>query len=251
MTPRHPPFAIIAQGSGWLAINKPAGFSVHNQPGEDICSLTGRHIQTDPDLRRTIGWDNTYGLHAVHRLDSDTSGILLMACRRDLFAFFSRQFQAGTVQKQYLALVHGTISGGKMDEWQVWSRPLTKSAGGRRNPSGNGKRVPCETRYRVVENTSRYTLLACRLITGRRHQIRRHAAISGHPVVGDRRYGSAKACRYLADRFDFHRLGLHAAELEINLPGQEKPHRFALPDLPDDMKRILKGTPLEQRERGG
>ncbi|MEJ2040304.1 MAG: RNA pseudouridine synthase, partial [Desulfosarcinaceae bacterium] len=198
------PLHIAAHGKGWLVVEKPAGLSVHNDPDRDLISLMARFPG--------------FGLHAVHRLDRDTSGLILLACRRDVFHALNHQFTQGKVDKEYLALVHGRLEQPPDRQWANWDFSLAKTSGGRTNIPGNGKRLPCLTRYRVEGSTNRYTLLRCRLVTGRKHQIRRHAALAGHPVLGDRRYGSSRACRYLARHHHFTRLALHAALLRFQPP---------------------------------
>lgn len=188
-----------------------------------------------------LAFDAQFGLHPVHRLDKETSGAILLACRKRVFDFFSRQFSRGTVAKQYLALVHGHLPAPTApDGWGEWTKPLTQKAGGRRNPQGSGKRSACRTRYRVIQRSRHYTLVECRLHTGRIHQIRRHAALSGHPVVGDRRYGSMRACRYLAKHRNFKRLGLHSAALTLKLPDTHALQRFETDQLPQSVQQLIK-----------
>ena len=116
-------------------------------------------------------------------------------------------------------MVHGNfISKDESAEYQVWDFPLSKTAGGRNNPAGEGKRVPCRTRYKILEQSPHYALLDVEPVTGRKHQIRRHAKLSGHPVTGDTRYGSARSIEYLRTQKSFTGLGLHCRQLEFTLP---------------------------------
>lgn len=231
------PLPVIDRGMGWLVVDKPAGLSVHNDSGKDVCGRLDRFLAGPP--ADAVAYDPAYGVHPVHRLDRQTSGILLLACRRDVFDFFADQIARGKTRKEYLTLVHGKVGPTDPEKWDEWQWPLTKGAAGRRTPQGSGPRVPCLTRYWVIQTTARYSLLRCWLLTGRRHQIRRHAALSGHPVLGDRRYGSKRACAYLEQRFNFIRFALHSALLEIRVPAGKQMRCFESASLPGDVRRIL------------
>lgn len=209
------PLPVLAAGFGWLAVDKPAGLSVHNDPGRDVCSRLGALLAADGALREKVGFDEAYGAHAVHRLDRETSGLLLIACRREVFRDYARQFELRQVVKRYAALLHGGLTPPPEGGWHVWRWPLSAQAAGRRLPGGAGRRVPCVTRVRAVRRSAHYTLVECDLATGRIHQIRRHAKMAGHPVVGDRRYGSLRAIRFLECQHGFRRLGLHALALRF------------------------------------
>ena len=232
-----PPVAVLGSGTGWLVVEKPAGMSVHNDPGHDLCSLLSACLQSDKDLARTLSFDPGYGLHAVHRLDKETSGVILLACRRDVLQYFALQFSQGEVVKHYLALVHGPVT--QSDDAGLWQWPLAPNAAGRRNIQGRGERSPSRTRFRVVKRSAHYTLLACRPLTGRTHQIRRHAALAGHPIVGDRRYGSLRACRYVAQHHGFARLALHAAGVGIAPPDTAELQTFESAGLPAEIGMLI------------
>jgi 23S rRNA-/tRNA-specific pseudouridylate synthase len=232
-----PPIPIIASGSGWLAVDKPSGLSVHNDPGKDLCSLLTRQFESDATDQSADLPHGPFRLHPVHRLDKETSGVLLLAWDKAVFRHFSEAFAAGRVSKRYLALVHGTDGGlGRGGQWR-W--PLSPTAAGRKNIQGAGRRVPSKTTYRFIHSGRRYSLLECELLTGRTHQIRRHAALSGHPVLGDRRYGSPRACRFLAEHHGFNRLALHCTSLRIKPPESETRRWLASATLPVSIQRIL------------
>jgi RluA family pseudouridine synthase len=228
---------VIAWGPGWLVADKPSGISVHNDPGTDLCTVLDHYLKTHPEAARSAGYDTAYGLHPVHRLDKETSGVILLSCRRDVFDALSKQFAGDAVTKEYMALVHGEVA--MADDWRLWAWPLTAQAAGRRNPQGRGRRRPCQTQIRVETRSRHYSLLRCRLLTGRTHQIRRHAALAGHPLVGDKRYGSLRACRYLETHCRFARLGLHAAALTLRLPGRNSPERFEVSHLPMALRQLI------------
>jgi RluA family pseudouridine synthase len=230
------PALIVGCGIGWLVVEKPAGISVHNEPGRDLCSLLSARLRAQPENLPDLGFDPNFGVHAVHRLDRETSGLLLLACRRDIFDALSREFSQGRVEKEYLALVHGSLAAETQGRWE-W--PLSATAAGRHDPQGRGRRAPSVTHYRSLGSGRRYTLLECRPATGRQHQIRRHAALAGHAVLGDRRYGSPRACRYLAEHHGFTRLALHAAALTVRVPETETPRRFEARGLPEAIRALL------------
>lgn len=231
---------VLRVGQGWLGVNKPAGISIHNDPGGDLCAWAETHCLQNKAIYDAIAPDPDFGFHPVHRLDRETSGVVLMACNREVLRFLSAQFEARMVEKRYLALLHGSL---KFPEdnagWQKWTFPLTKAAGGRGNPAGTGQRFPCETHYRLLNRFPRYTLIEIRLLTGRKHQIRRHAAIAGHAVVGDARYGTSRAAEYLQRRFGFDRLALHAGSLTLLLPGAERIETISAPQLPSQIEALV------------
>jgi 23S rRNA-/tRNA-specific pseudouridylate synthase len=231
----QPPITVIGSGPRWIVVEKPCGISIHNDPGSDLCSLVPAALH---DGRLTGPTPDIGALHAAHRLDKDTSGIVLLAGDAETLAFFGRQFAEKRVGKRYLAAVHGRIeTPGR--EWIDWNRPLTAAAAGRNDPAGRGPRVPCTTRVRPVAHSLHYTLIECEPLTGRKHQIRRHAKLAGHPVVGDRRYGSPRSLAYLQRHRNFQRLGLHAHTLSIRLPGEDDPTTFESNGLPEALRRLF------------
>jgi RluA family pseudouridine synthase len=243
-TPRiHTPMGIIpivAMGRGWLLVEKPAGLSMHNAPGRDLCSTLNEELALDPDIQEKIGWDSGFGLHPVHRLDRETSGLVLLAGRRETFRQLSRQFETHKVEKRYLALVHGRVPAPAGD-WGLWDRPLSPDAGGRLRPEGRGRLVECRTSYRLLRHSLHYSLIECEPLTGRKHQIRRHAKLCGHPVVGDRRYGTTRALAYLKRHCGFERLALHAAALHFQPPESARWQEFKTPGLPSEIMALLDG----------
>jgi 23S rRNA-/tRNA-specific pseudouridylate synthase len=233
---------VLEAAPGWLAIHKPAGLSVHNDPRRDLCARVRRRIEADPALARTVAPDINWGVHAVHRLDRDTSGVLLLAAQPTAFTALSGLFKDCEVRKRYLAAVHGRIETGGGEAFTgEWTWPLSIKAGGRSRPAGIGRRRPSRTCFRVLALAERYTLLSCEPISGRQHQIRRHAKLAGHPVVGDRRYGSKRALTYLQDHFSGVRLALHAWQLTFVPPGQAVQHPITLTadPVPDFIKSLM------------
>ncbi len=235
------PIEILASGKGWLAVEKPAGMSVHNDPGKDLCGRLSILLQTEADLQAATSLAADSRLNAAHRLDRETSGVILLAGNRSVLRHFTAQFEARTVNKQYTAILHGHLPENDLPgPWSSWEWSLTKTPGGRKDPRGRGPRKACTTLVRVLDHSDHYTLVACKLLTGRKHQIRRHAKLAGHPVVGDRRYGSKRALGFLQSKHNFRRLGLHAASLEIQLP-DGSPMVIRSQALPAEMQYLFAG----------
>lgn len=232
---------VLAKGKGWLIVDKPCGLSIHNDPGADLCSVLKSYIETTPLLYDQLFFDPGFGLHAVHRLDRETSGVMLLACRADVFRYYSGQFETRSVRKHYVALLHGKLSvpGSDEDEWGLWDKALSKDAGGRSCPAGKGRGLRCQTRYRAVRHSPHYTLAECEPLTGRKHQIRRHAKLAGHPVVGDQRYSTPRSLKYLKDKCGFNRLGLHSLSVTVRPPDKSKPEIFRSPGIPLEMQKLL------------
>jgi len=242
------PIAVLAAGKGWLAVDKPAGVTVHNAPGRDICSLAAALIQKDPAVSGQIDMDPDFGVHPVHRLDKETSGIMLLAATLEAFRFFSKQFESRQVKKRYVAILHGRLETPQGNgPWGTWRWALAKTAGGRLSPEGAGQRQAAETRYRLLDRSAHYSMVEIELLTGRKHQIRRHAKLAGHPVAGDARYGSKRAANYLKRNFAFERLALHAHALTLLLPGAAAPQTVKTSTIPEQMRRLFE----DDRKNGG
>lgn len=231
---------VLAHGKGWLGVEKPAGISIHNDPGADLCSRVVQYCRQHPRFIDERHADPGFGFHPVHRLDRQTSGIVLVAYNRDTFRFLSEQFDSRAVKKTYTALLHGSLVGpADTRTWGKWTWPLSKRPGGRRNPAGSGRRLPCETRFYPLAHSARYTLVEIMPLTGRKHQIRRHASLAGHAVVGDSRYGTPRAAQYLHRRFGFDRLALHARAISLQTPDSDTPITVRTPALPAEMRSLL------------
>ncbi|BCS96446.1 hypothetical protein DSLASN_20780 [Desulfoluna limicola] len=241
--------SVLDGGEGWVALEKPCGVSVHNEPGRDLVSVVTRTLAEAPTALRQIVREEVPTVHAVHRLDGDTSGVVLFAFGKEAAKLLTRQFEEKRVMKAYVALIHGSLEPEKGE----WTLPLAKDAGGRTNPAGSGKRVPSTTAFVVEARSMHYTLVCCSPLSGRKHQIRRHAKLSGHPITGDRRYGSKRALAVLAERFGYDRLGLHARSITFTPPGgQGKATVTSSYRVPEAMAALLKGdmaeAPIEPKE---
>lgn len=200
------------QDKGWLAVDKPAGISVHNN--EDPQNLL-KLLQTQLDLKQ---------IFPIHRLDKETSGIQLLALDETHAKEFSIEFQNRQVEKIYEGLLRGQLKA----QSGVWSQPLTDKAEGRKNPSGQARdRVPCETRYTLLEKNNYFSHCEFHLITGRQHQIRKHAALANHSLVGDPRYGDRKYNLKISHVYKTDRLFLHCCKIKILGQTLISPSRFS------------------------
>jgi 23S rRNA-/tRNA-specific pseudouridylate synthase len=158
-----------------------------------------------------------------------------------MFRFFSKQFESRQVKKRYIAILHGMLENPQgADSWGTWRWALAKTAGGRLHPEGAGPRQPAGTRYRILDRSAHYTMVEIELLSGRKHQIRRHAKLSGHAVVGDARYGSKRAADYLKKNFAFDRLALHAHALTFRLPDGTAAETVTTPAIPGQMQNLFK-----------
>jgi RluA family pseudouridine synthase len=219
---------VLHEGAGLLVVAKPAGVLVIPGRGEGGPSL---REQLEQQLHRKI--------FVVHRLDRDTSGVLVFALDAERHRALSQAFEAGQVRKRYRALVQGRV-----DDPQMVDAALVPARKGRMRvarPGEQGK--PSRTRIRPVESFERASLVEAEPLTGRTHQIRVHLLALGHPLLVDHQYGRAeplteKDLGGSGDAVVLARTPLHAARLEWPaLPGVE-PHAFEAP-LPEDMSRTL------------
>ncbi len=123
---------------------KPSGLTVQEEGKQDLCSILRSRIEADLNLLKKIEYDPRFGVHPVHRLDRETSGIILLACRSETFACLARQFERRNVRKCYIALLHGNLPDPHTEDgWGLWTWPLSREAGGRVMLNGPGKGVPC------------------------------------------------------------------------------------------------------------
>ncbi len=216
---------VVCEDEGLLVINKPAGLAVHGGSGVDL-GLIECLRQVRPADRE---------LELVHRLDRDTSGLILVARRPRVLRELHEKLRGEGVEKVYLALVAGRWPRGL----QEVDAPLDKRAraSGERvvKVSREGRRSV--TRFRVVERFRDATLIEARPLTGRTHQIRVHALHAGHPLLGDVKY-QGKREEVLAARGGLARLFLHAWRLRFTLDDPPRGYELEAP-LDDDLKAFL------------
>lgn len=212
---------VIYEDDHMLILNKPSGTAVHGGSGLHFGAIEAMRALR-PDARF---------LELVHRIDRDTSGILLIAKKRSALRHLQAQFREKTVQKYYFALTMGNWK----PSMKKVTAPLLKNEVNsivRVNPNGK----PSETRFKVLEQFEQATLVQASPITGRTHQIRVHAQYVGHPLAWDDRYGDPRFDAY-TKKFGLNRLFLHAANIKFTHPGTE-----ALMDISAPMDKQLERT---------
>jgi len=227
------PLDIVYRDDQILVINKPAGLVVHPGAGNPDQTLVNGLLHLDPSLAELP----RAGI--VHRLDKDTSGLLVVARTESVRLNLVDQLSERSVTREYLALVNGRlIAGGTVDA------PIGRSAGDRRRMTVTPGGKPAITHYRVEERFRSHTLLRVSLETGRTHQIRVHLAHIRHPIVGDpvyggRAYNPKGASAELLDALrQFHRQALHATRLGLDHPTTGERLEWERP-MPGDMLHLV------------
>ena len=219
--PEAIPLDIVYEDDALLVIDKPAGLVVHPGSGNWRGTLLNALLQHAPAL---AGLPRA-GI--VHRLDKDTSGLLVVARTLTAQTDLVRQLQARTVKREYAALAHGRIERGDTVEAPIGRHPRLRT---RMAVVARGK--PSITHFDVRARYAEATLLTCRLETGRTHQIRVHLASIGHPIVGDPVYGRRGAT------IAFGRQALHAETLALVHPLDGRPLEWHAP-IPRDMRELI------------
>jgi 23S rRNA pseudouridine1911/1915/1917 synthase len=220
---------ILYEDDDVLVVDKPAGMVVHPGAGRTAGTLAAAVLAHAPHVAG-VGGRRRPGI--VHRLDKDTSGVLVVAKTPRAYESLTAQLAARTVTRRYLAVVHGRVG---LAEGVV-DAPIGRDPRHRQRmavrPAGQGR--PAVTRYRVLERFAGFTSLELRLGTGRTHQIRVHMAFLGHPVVGDVTYGGARG----KPPIPLDGIALHAAGLAFLHPRTHQRMEFVAP-LPPRMERLL------------
>ncbi len=215
------PLEIVHEDGALLVVNKPAGLVVHpgsgNWQGTLLNALLG-HAPALAGIPRA-------GI--VHRLDKDTSGLLVVARTLPAQTHLVRQLQARSVKREYLAVVHGRIARGGRIDAPIGRHPVKRT---KMAVSARGRSAV--THYEVLERFAQATLLRCRLETGRTHQIRVHLASLGHPLIGDPAYGKRNST------IPFSRQALHAERLGLVHPQTGKPMSWHA-EPPADLRQLL------------
>lgn len=236
LSPENIPLDIVYEDDDVIVVNKPQGMVVHPAPGHPNHTLVNALLYHSP--LSNINGKLRPGI--VHRIDKDTSGLLMVAKNDHAHQSLSAQLQAKTNLREYLAIVHGNIK----EDQGVIRAPLARSPKDRKKQAVVADGRPAVTHFRVLERYGDYTLIACRLETGRTHQIRVHLAYIGHPVAGDPLYGPKKT---LKGNGQF----LHARELGFKQPttGEELVFTTPVPPLfatTVDKLRKQAGLPVDK-----
>jgi 23S rRNA pseudouridine1911/1915/1917 synthase len=229
-----------------IVVNKPAGLTVHPGAGQPAGTLQNALLHHDPELAKIP----RAGI--VHRLDKDTSGVMVVARSLRAHTALVEQLQARDMHRQYVAVVYGSmIAGGSVDA------PIGRHPRDRlkqavvAEPAGK----PAVTHYRVRERFRAHTLIECRLETGRTHQIRVHMAHARHALVGDPVYGAGLKLpkgatpELTAAMRGFRRQALHAETLEFAHPADGRTIRVEA-ELPDDMLALIAALRSDSKEHG-
>jgi len=232
------PVEVVYEDDDLLIVNKPAGLVVHPSPGHGSGTLVNALLGLGQDLAPG-GIAGVQRPGIVHRLDRDTSGLLMVARTDAAQASLQAQLKARRVKKTYLALVLGQVAAaaGRIEA------PIGRDPGRRTRMAVVPDGRPSTTGYRVRERFAGWTLLELDLVTGRTHQIRVHLEAIGHPVAGDPIYGTGTSRRGPAG---LDRLFLHAWRLELTSPSTGRLIRAEAP-TPAALERVLD----ELRGRGG
>jgi 23S rRNA pseudouridine1911/1915/1917 synthase len=230
--PEAIPLAIVHEDADVIVIDKPAGMVVHPAPGHERGTVVNAILAHAPEVR--INGSIRPGI--VHRLDKDTSGLLIVAKHERALAALAAQFQTRRTIKRYLALLDGDV---ETDEGTI-DVPIGRDPRARQRMAAIRDGRPAVSHFRILERFARHSYAEVRIETGRTHQIRVHAAFIGHPVAGDTVYGRSSRPADLPLERQF----LHAAGLGLHLPSG--PWRDFTSPLPADLEGALRHL----RERG-
>jgi len=227
LTPEDILLDIVFENGDLIVVNKPAGMVVHPAPGHPSGTLVHAALSHAPEMEG-IGGEKRPGV--VHRLDKDTSGLIMLAKNDPTHNLLQNQFRSREVQKDYLGLVDGVppTPTGRI-EAPIGRDPKTRKKMAVVSPQ-KGRQAVSE--YLTLETFPDHTLLEIHPITGRTHQIRLHLSFLGCPVAGDTVYGKRHSTIPLDRHF------LHAYRLSVRLLGEEEPRTFEAP-LPQELEDIL------------
>lgn len=219
------PFEVVYTDPAMIVVDKPAGVVVHPAPGNETGTLVNGLLARFPELRDAAG-DQRPGI--VHRLDKDTSGLLVVGRTTAATAYLQRQMARRATEKRYLLLVAGNVS---EDEGYI-DAPIARDVRNRQRMSVRAGGREAHTKFFVRERFGDYTLVEALLLTGRTHQLRVHFSQIGRPIAGDPTYGRARPIPNLRRQF------LHAHVLTIRSPHDEEDHTF-VSELPQDLAAHL------------
>lgn len=221
------PLDIVFENEDLIVVNKPAGMVVHPAAGHSSGTLVNAVLGYEPDIEG-IGGEERPGV--VHRLDKETSGLILLAKNERAHRWLQDQFRLRKVDKTYLALVDGKppTPSGRVESY-IGRDPSHRKRMAIVSESRGREAI---SEYKTVENFRDHTLLEFHPLTGRTHQIRLHCAFLGCPIVGDEVYGRKNFSVEIERHF------LHAYRLKIILPGEKEVKIFEAP-LPEELEQVL------------
>jgi 23S rRNA pseudouridine1911/1915/1917 synthase len=233
VAPEAIPLDILYEDESVVVINKSRGMVVHPAAGNYRGTLVNALLDHCGDLS---GINGVIRPGIVHRLDKDTSGVMVVAKTDRAHLSLASQIKARTAGRKYIAIVHGNV---KAEEGFI-DAPIGRNASDRKKMAVTFQHSrEAKTHFRVVRRFGEYTVVECRLMTGRTHQIRVHMAHIGHPVVGDPKYGPKNRLFAIAGQ------ALHSAELVFShlVSGEELVFQAPLPkDMQDVLRMIEKQT---------
>jgi 23S rRNA pseudouridine1911/1915/1917 synthase len=224
--PEEIPIDVVYEDSSIAVVNKPQGMVVHPAPGNFTGTMVGALLFRIKDLSG-IGGEIRPGI--VHRIDKDTSGLLVVAKNDEAHASLSEQIASRSMKRVYAAIVHGNI---REDELTI-DKPIGRSRRDRKKMAVDARGRNAVTHVKVLERFGEFTYIEASLETGRTHQIRVHMASIGRPVAGDTVYGPKKPRLHDGGQL------LHAKELRLRHPVSGEQMVFYAP-LPDYFEKALK-----------
>ena len=226
--PENIPLDILYEDSDIIVVNKVRGMVVHPAAGVYTGTLVNALLYHCGDELSGINGKIRPGI--VHRLDKDTSGVMVVAKNDFAHNSLAEQIGSKTAVKEYVALVHGNITEEKgIIEANIGRHPVDRKK--MAVVTSGGK--PATTVFHVLERFKNCTFVKCRLLTGRTHQIRVHMAYIGHPLIGDPKYCNSK------NKFDIQGQALHSLSLTLIHPRTNQEMTFTAP-IPQDMQKLLK-----------
>ena len=221
------PVPVVYEDNDIIVVNKPKGMVVHPANGNPDGTLVNAILAICKDSLSGIGGEIRPGI--VHRLDKDTSGLLIVAKNDVAHIKMSKQIHEREVIKKYIALVKGVVA----ENEATIDLPIARSTKDRKKMAVDPKGKNAVTHFKVLKRYDKYTLLELKIDTGRTHQIRVHMSYIGHPVVGDGVYSSGK------NEFNVEGQMLHARYLEFRHPITGKELRLEAP-IPEYFEEVLK-----------
>ncbi|MGD9711187.1 MAG: RluA family pseudouridine synthase [Thermomicrobiales bacterium] len=229
LTAEDIPLDIIFEDRDIIVLNKPSGLVVHPGPGNPGGTLVNGLLFYKPGLE--VGGKHRPGI--VHRLDRDTSGVMVVAISDRGHRSLTEQWAHRTVDKRYLTLVRGEVE----EEEGTIDVPVGRHTGDRLRMAAVASGKPAVSHFSVIQRVAGATLLEIELVTGRTHQIRVHMAFIGHPVIGDAVY-NRNSGKFGGSGSFVARQFLHASRLAFALPATGERRTFEAP-LPDDLRSAL------------